>query len=121
MFHTFFADQYMSLSVAGFGTFVSLSVHVLHLKIKRQIYIKALHDCFFLSSNEFHCQIQVSVLADEILKNVEFDALRVVFNRFQSVVQFLPTISTILSPEVYESEKIVIYNMKKLITFGYCY
>ena len=59
----------------------------------------------FLSSNKFHCQIQVSVLADEILKNVEFDALRVVFNRFQSVVQFLPTISTILSAEVYESEK----------------
>lgn len=47
---------------------------------------------------------QVSVLADEILKNVEFDALRVVFNRFQSVVQFLPTISTILSPEVVERE-----------------
>lgn len=43
---------------------------------------------------------QVSVLADDILKNVEYDALRIVFNKFHSVVSFLPTVSTILSPEV---------------------
>ncbi|KAK3037956.1 hypothetical protein RJ639_030661, partial [Escallonia herrerae] len=47
---------------------------------------------------------QVSVLAEEILKNVEYDALRVVFNKFQSVVSFLPTTATILSPEVVERE-----------------
>ncbi|WCJ33351.1 ATP synthase gamma chain [Euphorbia peplus] len=47
---------------------------------------------------------QVSVLADDILKNVEYDALRVVFNKFQSVVAFLPTVSTVLSPEVVEKE-----------------
>ncbi|EEF30879.1 ATP synthase subunit gamma, mitochondrial [Ricinus communis] len=47
---------------------------------------------------------QVSVLADDILKNVEFEALRVVFNKFQSVVSFLPTMSTVLSPEVMERE-----------------
>ncbi|XP_062169881.1 ATP synthase subunit gamma, mitochondrial [Alnus glutinosa] len=47
---------------------------------------------------------QVSVLADDILKNVEFDALRIVFNKFHSVVQFLPTTATILSPEVVERE-----------------
>jgi len=47
---------------------------------------------------------QVSVLADDILKNVEFDALRIVFNKFQSVVSFLPTVATILSPEVVERE-----------------
>ncbi|KAL5746713.1 hypothetical protein ACOSP7_023685 [Xanthoceras sorbifolium] len=47
---------------------------------------------------------QVSVLADDILKNVEFDALRIVFNKFQSVVSFLPTMATILSPEVVERE-----------------
>ncbi|KAK7411342.1 hypothetical protein VNO78_02775 [Psophocarpus tetragonolobus] len=47
---------------------------------------------------------QVSVLADDILKNVEYDALRIVFNKFQSVVQFLPTVSTVLSPEVIEKE-----------------
>ncbi|KAL5544618.1 hypothetical protein UlMin_008402 [Ulmus minor] len=47
---------------------------------------------------------QVSVLADDILKNVEYDALRIVFNKFQSVVSFLPTISTVLSPEVVERE-----------------
>lgn len=43
---------------------------------------------------------QVSVLADEILKNVEYDALRIVFNKFSSVVSFVPTTSTVLSPEV---------------------
>ncbi|KAF9607554.1 hypothetical protein IFM89_036916 [Coptis chinensis] len=47
---------------------------------------------------------QVSVLADDILKNVEFDALRIIFNKFQSVVSFLPTMATILSPEVIERE-----------------
>ncbi|KAJ0726098.1 ATP synthase subunit gamma [Helianthus annuus] len=47
---------------------------------------------------------QVSVLADDILKNVEFDALRIVFNKFQSVVSFLPTTATVLSPEIVEKE-----------------
>ncbi|XP_015887039.1 ATP synthase subunit gamma, mitochondrial [Ziziphus jujuba] len=47
---------------------------------------------------------QVSVLADDILKNVEFDALRIIFNKFHSVVSFIPTMSTVLSPEVVERE-----------------
>ncbi|CAA2959640.1 ATP synthase subunit gamma, mitochondrial [Olea europaea subsp. europaea] len=47
---------------------------------------------------------QVSVLADDILKNVEYDALRIVFNKFQSVVSFVPTAATVLSPEVVERE-----------------
>ncbi|KAJ9140544.1 hypothetical protein P3X46_031179 [Hevea brasiliensis] len=47
---------------------------------------------------------QVSVLADDILKNVEYDALRIVFNKFHSVVSFIPTMSTVLSPEVVEKE-----------------
>ncbi|KAK9278096.1 hypothetical protein L1049_027654 [Liquidambar formosana] len=47
---------------------------------------------------------QVSVLADDILKNVEYDALRIIFNKFQSVVSFIPTMATILSPEVVEKE-----------------
>ncbi|KAK6928106.1 ATP synthase, F1 complex, gamma subunit [Dillenia turbinata] len=46
----------------------------------------------------------ISVLADDILKNVEYDALRVVFNKFHSVVSFVPTMSTVLSPEVVEKE-----------------
>ncbi|CAK9161103.1 unnamed protein product [Ilex paraguariensis] len=46
----------------------------------------------------------VSVLADDILKNVEYDALRIVFNKFQSVVSFVPTVATLLSPEVVEKE-----------------
>ncbi|XP_078155089.1 gamma subunit of Mt ATP synthase [Carex rostrata] len=47
---------------------------------------------------------QVSVLADDILKNVEFDALRIVYNKFQSVVSFIPTVATVLSPEAVEKE-----------------
>ncbi|THU46572.1 hypothetical protein C4D60_Mb09t06350 [Musa balbisiana] len=47
---------------------------------------------------------QVSVLADDILKNMEYDALRIIYNKFQSVVSFLPTVSTILSPETVEKE-----------------
>ncbi|XP_043705778.1 ATP synthase subunit gamma, mitochondrial [Telopea speciosissima] len=47
---------------------------------------------------------QVAVLADDILKNVEYDALRIVFNKFHSVVQYYPTIATVLSPEVVERE-----------------
>ncbi|KAH9609496.1 hypothetical protein KSS87_018709 [Heliosperma pusillum] len=47
---------------------------------------------------------QVSAIADDILKNVQFDALRVVYNKFASVVSFLPTVSTVLSPEVVERE-----------------
>ncbi|KAI3929922.1 hypothetical protein MKW98_004076 [Papaver atlanticum] len=47
---------------------------------------------------------QVSVLADDILKNVEYDALRIVFNKFQSVVAFIPTMATVLSPEIVERE-----------------
>lgn len=52
---------------------------------------------------------QVSVLADDILKNVEYDALRIVFNKFHSVVQFLPTVSTVLSPEVLHLLNNVLY------------
>ena len=51
---------------------------------------------------------QVSVLADDVLKNVEYDALRIVFNKFQSVVSFLPTMATVLSPEVIQSVPAII-------------
>ncbi|KAG0487182.1 hypothetical protein HPP92_009277 [Vanilla planifolia] len=47
---------------------------------------------------------QVAVLADDIIKNVQFDALRIVFNKFRSVVLFMPTVATILSPEAVERE-----------------
>lgn len=55
---------------------------------------------FLISFFFFFSFVQISVLADDILKNVEFDALRIVFNKFHSVVAFIPTVSTILSPEV---------------------
>ncbi|CAN7019082.1 unnamed protein product [Brassica oleracea var. botrytis] len=44
--------------------------------------------------------VQVSVLADDILKNVEFDALCIVYNKFHSVVAFLPTVATVFSPKI---------------------
>ncbi|KAA8542546.1 hypothetical protein F0562_023698 [Nyssa sinensis] len=47
---------------------------------------------------------QISVLADDILKNVEYDALRIVYNKFQSVVSSVPSVATVLSPEVVERE-----------------
>ncbi|KAK1295709.1 hypothetical protein QJS10_CPB15g01432 [Acorus calamus] len=47
---------------------------------------------------------QVAVIADHILKNVEYDALRIIFNKFRSVVQFYPTVTTVLSPEIVERE-----------------
>ncbi|XP_011623572.1 ATP synthase subunit gamma, mitochondrial [Amborella trichopoda] len=56
-----------------------------------------------LQKNPFN-YTQVSVLADDILKNVEYDALRIVFNKFHSVVSFVPTVTTVLSPEVVERE-----------------
>lgn len=40
------------------------------------------------------------MIADEILKTVEYDNMRLIFNRFNSVVAFVPTVATILSPEV---------------------
>ncbi|KAI3785425.1 hypothetical protein L1987_44543 [Smallanthus sonchifolius] len=42
----------------------------------------------------------------DILKNVEFAAHRIVFNKFQSVVSFMPTstTATVLSLEIMERE-----------------
>ncbi|OAY81281.1 ATP synthase subunit gamma, mitochondrial [Ananas comosus] len=48
--------------------------------------------------------VNISELADTILKNVEFDAIRIVFNKFRHVVIHWPTVATILSPEVVERE-----------------
>lgn len=42
---------------------------------------------------------QTSMIVDEILKSIEFDSARVVYNRFNSVVAFVPTIATVLAPE----------------------
>ena len=61
--------------------------------------------CYFAFVNQllydvWKFSLQVAALADDILKNVQFDALRIVFNKFHSVVSFVPTVSTILSPEV---------------------
>ncbi|MCO5585856.1 hypothetical protein L7F22_039789 [Adiantum nelumboides] len=46
----------------------------------------------------------ISMIADEIMKNVEFDVIRVVYNKFASVVSFLPSVATIMSPEIIAKE-----------------
>jgi F-type H+-transporting ATPase subunit gamma len=45
------------------------------------------------------CFSQVALIADDILRTNKADAYHVVFNKFGSVVSFLPTVATILSPE----------------------
>ncbi|KAH7440181.1 hypothetical protein KP509_04G095200 [Ceratopteris richardii] len=47
---------------------------------------------------------QISMIADEILKNVEFDTIKIIYNKFGSVVSFLPSVATIPSPEVIARE-----------------
>ena len=46
---------------------------------------------------------QASTIAEELLKT-EYDAARLVFNRFQSAISFKPTITTVLSPDALEKE-----------------
>ncbi|GAB4815770.1 hypothetical protein N2152v2_002816 [Parachlorella kessleri] len=46
---------------------------------------------------------QVSAIAEELLKT-EFDAARLIFNRFQSAIAYKPTIATVLSPDNLEKE-----------------
>ena len=43
------------------------------------------------------------MIAEELLKT-EYDAARLVFNRFQSAIAFKPTITTVLSPNALEKE-----------------
>eukprot|EP00850_Spirogloea_muscicola_P021350 SM000245S08189 [mRNA] locus=s245:57896:60344:- [translate_table: standard] len=48
---------------------------------------------------------QTCMIADEILKNVEYDAIRIVYNHFNTVVSYSPSVSTVLAPEVYLQSK----------------
>lgn len=43
--------------------------------------------------------LQICSIAEELLKT-EYDALRIVYNKFGSAVSYKPTIATILSPDV---------------------
>lgn len=76
---------------------VQIRRHIAARKKIRSYLISISFSCLLIYYNY---SLQVSVLADDILKNVEYDALRIVFNKFQSVVSFLSTTATILSPEV---------------------
>nr|CAN80974.1 hypothetical protein VITISV_014454 [Vitis vinifera] len=89
----------------GVQGFLESSRNLLYILPSRDISNSSF--CFFLFFPSCFNQIvvfQVSVLADEILKNVEYDALRIVFNKFRSIISFVPTTSTVLSPEVVERE-----------------
>ena len=46
--------------------------------------------------------LQAASIADEVLKT-EYDAARILFNRFHSAISFKPTITTVLSPDVRDS------------------
>lgn len=43
--------------------------------------------------------LQICAISEELLKT-EYDAMRIVYNRFGSAVSFKPTIATVLSPDV---------------------
>ncbi len=43
--------------------------------------------------------LQICMISEELLKT-EYDALRIVYNKFGSAVSFKPTIATVLSPDV---------------------
>ena len=43
--------------------------------------------------------MQASAVAEEVIKT-DYDAARIIFNRFQSAIAFKPTIMTVLSPDV---------------------
>jgi F0F1-type ATP synthase gamma subunit len=46
-----------------------------------------------------HLLLQASGVAEEVLKT-EFDAARIIYNRFKSAIAYKPTIATVLSPDV---------------------
>ncbi|XP_024402033.1 ATP synthase subunit gamma, mitochondrial [Physcomitrium patens] len=48
---------------------------------------------------------QCAMIADEIIKSCEYDVIKVVYNKFNSAVSFLPTVATLLSPEMLAGEE----------------
>ncbi|KAK9810544.1 hypothetical protein WJX72_012548 [[Myrmecia] bisecta] len=46
---------------------------------------------------------QASTVAEDLLKT-EYDAARILFNRFGSAISFMPTVATVLSPDALEKE-----------------
>ena len=64
----------------------------------------------------WHCPSQVSAIAEELMKT-EYDAVRIIFNRFSSAISFKPTVATVLSPDALEKEveaggKLDVYEME---------
>ena len=51
------------------------------------------------------CYTQCSMMADEIIKSNEYDAIQMVYNKFHTVVSFLPTVATLMSPETLAGEE----------------
>lgn len=50
-------------------------------------------------TNKCVLALQICAISEDLLKT-EYDALRIVYNRFGSAVSFKPTIATVLSPDV---------------------
>lgn len=48
---------------------------------------------------------QCAMISDAILKDNKYDALHLVFNKFESAVSFMPTVATILSTATLETEE----------------
>lgn len=58
----------------------------------------------------------MSAIAEELIKT-EYDAARIIFNRFHSAISFKPTVATVLSPDALEKEvesggKLDLYEME---------
>jgi len=58
-------------------------------------------DClqFIIMNTIPYVALQICAISEELLKT-EYNALRIVYNRFGSAVSFKPTIATVLSPDV---------------------
>jgi len=58
-----------------------------------------------------------SMIAEEVLKS-DFDAVRLLFNRFNSAILFKPTVSTVLSTETMEADPEVAKSLQKFQVKG---
>lgn len=48
---------------------------------------------------------QCSMIADEIMKSNDYDVIKLVYNKFNSAVSFLPTVATLLHPDMLAGEE----------------
>lgn len=58
-----------------------------------------------------------SMVAEEVLKS-DFDAVRILFNRFNSAIAFKPTVATVLSTEAMESDEALSKSLQRFQVKG---